>query len=255
MATRNEYLWKMSNPTENTPLTAPAAKAIVRPAFTGPAGSSVLAAAKKIADEEWMSPMQVIISALIGGVILALVYYYTVTTLLQVSSTTTNPTNGIFTTDNWLTIGKGGLFFLILAVLLTTAGSTVGMSWKKNGDAALWSIGATILTGVLYYFVFASARDGRKDQFAFWSFLATIVSIAIPAYGWWVTRALVKDTETSPSSYPTTYNEGKETEISRIKSRGTWSMITLGISVVFSLIVASGLYKIYSVMPTGSWPQ
>jgi hypothetical protein len=222
------------------------------PAAAG-AGSNAMAAVSKKANEDWMSPIQVVLAALIAGVLLALVYYYTVTTLLQVSTVLTtgqnpvpilNPTNGIFGSSNWLTVGSGALFFLIVAVLLTSAGVTMGMSWKRNGDAAMWAIGSTVLVGILFYFVFASARDNRKDQFAFWSFLAAIVAVAVPGYGWWQTRALVKDVEANPGNYIAVY-DGKDTEVERIKSRGTWAMITFGTSSLFALITAAGLYKIY----------
>jgi len=191
-----------------------------------------------------MNSWMVIFAGLIAAILVALIFYYTATNLLTVVATgvTPSPANGLFTSSNWLTIGSGALFFIIVAITLGAAGSTIGMSWKNNGDSAMWSMGATFLIGIIYYFVFASARDDRKDQFAFWSFLATIIAIALPGYGWWQTRTLNNDLTANPADYD---NSDKI----NIPQRAKWSMITFGVALVFALITAAGCYKIYGALP------
>lgn len=206
--------------------------------------TTAIAAVEKKAGENWMAPMQVLLAGLVAAVLVALVFYYTVTVMLSVAPAgTQQPTakTGLFTASNWLTIGGGSFFFVIIAVLLGAAGATMGMSWRRNGDAAMWAMGSTLLLGLVYYFVFASANDGRKDQFAFWSFLATIAAIAIPGYGWWQMKGLVADLKTNEKEY-------NDADKKAIPMRGTWSMITFGVSVSFALIAAAGFYKIYGAM-------
>lgn len=218
---------------------------IVRTPYKGAGvGSSTLAAVSSKSKENWMNSWMVILAGLVAAILVALIFYYTATNLLTVvaAGVTPSPANGLFTSSNWLTIGSGALFFIIVAITLAAAGSAVGMSWKNNGDSAMWTMGATLLMGIVYYFVFASARDDRKDQFAFWSFLATIIAIVVPGYGWWQTRSLNNDLKANPGDYD---NMDKE----NIPKRSLWSMITFGVAVVFALITAAGLYKIYGALP------
>ena len=206
--------------------------------------SNAIASVEKKASESWMSPMQVILAGLVAAVLVALVYYYNTTTMLQVApaNTTPNARNGIFTASNWLTIGGGTLFFVLVAVMLAAGGASIGMSWKKNGDSAMWTMGSTFLLGLLFYFVFAAARDNRKDQFAFWSFLGTVAAIALPGYGWWQARALANDLKVNSADYDAV-------DKAAIPVRAKWSMITFGVAGLFALIVAAGLYKIYGALP------
>lgn len=204
------------------------------------AGSQAASELKKIAAESWMSPAKVILSAVVVAVIVGLILYYTVTTLLQVHpvGSPANAQNGIFDSANWLTWGGGLFFFVMVIIVLTCGGACIGMSWKNNGQAAMWAAGAALLIGVLYYFVFVSAKDNRKDQFALWSILATIIAIALHVYGWWQIRAMSKDNTTRYSAE----------EQNSISERASWATYTLGVGGVFAIIVAAGLWKIYSAL-------
>jgi hypothetical protein len=206
------------------------------PISPGGAGSGITSAVSQISKESWMHPAKVLLTSIVISVVIGLVIYYTTSVFLTPHVT---GGDGIFEKANWLTAGGGSLFILLVALLIGLCGASIGMSWKNNGIAAIWAMGTSAIVGLLYYILFASAKDGRKDQFVFWSFLSTIVAVAIPGYGWWQTRKLS--------------NEAKSThnpETAQLSQRATWSMIFFGISVVLAMVVAAGLWQIHGALAT-----
>jgi hypothetical protein len=181
-----------------------------------------------------MHPGKILLASVVISVVVGLVLYYTTSTFLTVSAVSAaDADTSLFTESNWLTAGGGALFMLLVSLLLALMGSSIGMSWKSNSSSTIWSMGTSAFIGFIYYFVFASAKDNRKDQFAFWSVFATIIAIAIPAYGWWQTRKLASLASPDKDHYT---------------RRSTWATGLFGGSVVLALVVAAGLWKIHGAL-------
>jgi hypothetical protein len=203
-------------------------------AISGGAGSGIASTVGQISKESWMHPAKVLLTSIVISVVIGLVIYYTTSVFLTPHVT---GGSGIFEKANWLTAGGGSLFILLVALLIGLCGASIGMSWKNNGISAIWAMGTSAIVGLLYYILFASAKDGRKDQFVFWSFLSTIVAVAIPGYGWWQTRKLSNEAKTTHSP-----------EAAQLSQRATWSMIFFGVSAVLAMIVAAGLWQIHGAL-------
>jgi hypothetical protein len=207
------------------------------------AGQRQISKLKSIASENWMHPAKVVLAGIVISVFIGLILYYTTTTLLQVNNSSGGITgSGLFDTSNWLTTGGGLLFTLFIILLLGFGGASFGMSWKNNGQSAMWSMLSSALIGIMYYFVFASAKDGRKDQFVLWSVLATIVSIGFPLYGWWTMKKMNDAVKNGLDA------DCDAADKEAIPKRHTWSLGMLIGSVILSIVIASGLWKIHSTL-------
>jgi hypothetical protein len=189
---------------------------------------------KEFGSENWMSAWNVILVAIVFAILIALVHYYTVANLFN--------TGEMFNGIGWVSTGGGLLFFFIVALMIGSAGAAFGMSWKKNSDAAMWSIAAILVLGLLTFYMFASARDERKDQFVLWTGVSIIASIGIAGYGFWSMRGLSAFAKANSDKFD-------EADKKAIPQRYTYSMAMLGVSVVSAITVIIGTVSLYRAIP------
>lgn len=206
---------------------------MVQSSFRNP----VSGAADKLKDfgsESWMSAWNVILVAIVFAIIIALVHYYTVANLFNAGE--------MFHGIGWVSTGGGLLFFFIVALMIGSAGAAFGMSWKKNSDAAMWSIAIIMVLGLLTYFMFASCKDERKDQFILWTGVSVIGTLAAAGYGFWSTRGLKNFAAANPDKFDATDKKA-------IPERYTYAMAMLGVSVVSAIAVIVGTVSLYREIP------
>jgi hypothetical protein len=187
--------------------------------------------------EDWMHPGKVLLASIIISVVVGLILYYTSSSFLTTSTPGDSNSKGLFTASNWITTGGGAPFMLLVAILIALSGASIGMSWKNNGSATIWSMGASGFVGFIYFFVFDAAKNEKKDQFVLWSIAATIAAIGVSVYGWWRTKKNAKDEATS-----------KPADREQATKRSTWATGFLAGTVIIALVVASGLWKIHSAL-------
>jgi hypothetical protein len=198
------------------------------------------AVAKKLADfgsEDWMSAWNIILVALVFAILIALVHYYTVANLFN--------TGEVFNGIGWVATGGGLLLFFLVAIMIGSAGAAFGMSWKKNSESAMWTIAAILVLGLLTFYMFASARDERKEQFVLWTGVSVIATIGIAGWGFWSMRSLKQAVSTSG-------NEIDPKEKETIHQRYNYSMGLLGVSLISSIILIIGAVSLYGAIPASA---
>ena len=184
--------------------------------------------------ENWMSAWNIILTAIVFAILIALVHYYTVANLFN--------TGEIFEGIGWVSTLSGGLYFVIVALMIGSAGAAFGMSWKKNSESATWTIAAILVLGLLTFYMFASARDGRKEQFVLWTGVSVVASIGIAGYGFWSTRGLKNFADANPHMFD-------EADKKAIPQRYTYSMAMLGVSVLSAIAVGVGALSLHRAIP------
>ena len=189
---------------------------------------------EKLGQESWMSAWNIILVAVIFAILIALVHYYTVANLFNAG--------GEFNGIGWVSTGSGILFFFIVALMIGSSAAAFGMSWKKNSDAAMWSIAVVLVLGLLTYFMFASARDEKKDQFILWTGLSVVGVVGVAGYGFWSMRGLANYAKANPGQFD-------DADKKAIPERYTYSMAMLGVSVVSAIAVVVGSVSLYRAIP------
>lgn len=213
---------------------ASSGKPIVQSSFRNPV-SNATDKLKAFGSESWMSAWNIILVAIVFAILIALVHYYTVANLFN--------TGEIFHGTGWVSTGGGLLFFFLVAVMIGSSAATFGMSWKKNSESAMWSVAVVLVLGLLTYYMFASAKDDRKDQFVLWTGVSVIAAIGIAGYGFWSMRGLKNYATANP-------NQFDDADKKAIPVRYTYSMVILGVSVVSSIAVIVGTVSLYRAIPS-----
>lgn len=209
--------------------------------------SPMQAKADKMA-ADWMSPLNIVMVALVAALVLGLVMYYTVALMFDAEAEGQGA--GILVNAGWSASGGGILIILLTILSIGSAAACLGMGWKNNSQALLFTALAAGLLGFMYYFAFAATRDDKKNQIALWALLGLAGTIGIAVYSWWGLRNWAKDVEANPGSYAEMVGDKSEAE--HIKERAKWSSITLGATVVFGVITAAGLWQIHNHVHTES---
>lgn len=195
------------------------------------AGDSI----KKLGSENWMSAWNIILVAVVFAILIALVHYYTVAALFN--------TGGLFHGIGWVATGGGLLFFAIVGLMIGSAGAAFGMSWKKNSEAAMWSVAAVLVLGLLTFYMYAAANDERKDQFILWTVVTILGVVGVAGYGFWSMRGLKNYAAANPSQFD-------KTDVDAIKERYTYSMAMAGVSALSAVAVVVGTVSMYRAIPT-----
>jgi hypothetical protein len=178
---------------------------------------------KELKEKEWLSPMYVVLVSLIVVLIIMMIVYFSLGDIFTGSGPLANA--------GWVSSGGGFLFLAIAGLFVISASSAFGLVWKGAGLAVGMTLIASLLFGILFYFILGSVRDAKKDLFLIWSAVTVIGGILIAVYGWWGTRDLAMKAD--------------KFMVEELKSRAMWALVLMVIAVVSVFILLAAFWSIY----------
>lgn len=213
-----------SSSNDQEPIVRAPSRTLVNP------NASRLAKAKELADSSWMKSVYVLAAGLVAALFVGLVSYYSIAVLFEEGQELHEA--------GWSSTGGGVLIILLVVLLAGAAAASFGMGWSNNGQAVLFTMGLAFLLGTIFYFAFASIRDDKKGQFALWAIFSILASVGLAVYSFMSIGKMAKEVEQNRADYDNQTIEG-------IAERKTWTMYSLGATVVLAVIVGAGFYQIH----------